>query len=78
VEDGLAPFFAVGGAELIAAAAAKRGLSVPIERIAPAQAAEVFPHALPVLGDLDGAYTPGEPNREGAALALASLSPPRG
>jgi 4-hydroxythreonine-4-phosphate dehydrogenase len=74
VEDGLAPFFAMGGAELIAAAAASRGLSVPIERIASPRRRQRFPHALPVLGDLDGAYTPGEPNREGAALALASLS----
>ncbi|WP_068094138.1 4-hydroxythreonine-4-phosphate dehydrogenase PdxA [Novosphingobium rosa] len=72
---GLPPFFAMGGAQLIAAAAATRGLDVPVERIAsPAQAAEVFTHALPVLGDLDGPYTPGEPDREGAALALASLS----
>jgi 4-hydroxythreonine-4-phosphate dehydrogenase len=71
----LPPFFAVGGAGLLAAAASKRGLEVPIERISdPAQAAAVFAHALPVLGDEDGAYTPGHPTREGAALALASLT----
>jgi 4-hydroxythreonine-4-phosphate dehydrogenase len=74
-EEGLTPFFAVGGAELLAQAAARRGIAVPIQRIAdPAEAAAVFPVALPVLGDLDGAYRPGEPDRDGAALALASLT----
>jgi len=71
----LPPFFAVGGAGLLAAAASKRGLEVPIQRIAdPAEARAVFAHALPVLGDEDEAYTPGHPTREGAALALASLT----
>ena len=71
----LPPFFAVGGAGLLAAAASKRGLEVPIQRIAdPAEASAVFAHALPVLGEDDGPYTPGHPTREGAALALASLT----
>lgn len=74
-ESRLAPFFAVGGAGLLAAAAYQRGIDVPIARIAdPAQAATVFAQALPVLGDADGAYAPGAPDREGAALALASLT----
>ncbi|MBW8755049.1 MAG: 4-hydroxythreonine-4-phosphate dehydrogenase PdxA [Sphingomonadales bacterium] len=74
-EEGLTPFFAVGGAGLLAQAAAQRGIAAPIERIAePAQAAEVFHRALPVLGDLDGPYRPGQPDRDGAALALASLT----
>jgi 4-hydroxythreonine-4-phosphate dehydrogenase len=47
----------------------------PIQPVATAdEALEVFPHALPVLGDLDGTYRPGEPDREGAQLALASLT----
>ena len=71
----LPPFFAVGGAGLLAAAAAARGLAVPVRRITdPAEAAAVFPHALPVLGEDDCTYTPGEPSREGALLALASLT----
>ncbi len=71
----LIPFFAVGGAEVIAAAAARRGLAVPIARIDdPAEAATAFASALPVLGALDGSYRPGEPDRDGAALALASLT----
>ena len=71
----LTPFFVVGGAELIAAAAAKRGLAVPIQRIDhPQQATAIFAHALPVLGALDGNYRPGEPDLSGAELALASLT----
>lgn len=68
------PFFAVGGADLLSAAAKARGLSIPVRRIAaPAEASGAFAEALPVLGDLDGPYHPGRPDREGAALALASL-----
>ena len=71
----LPPFFAVGGARLLADAAARRDLQVPIVRIAdPAEAAAVFATALPVLGDDDAPYRPGEPDRAGAALALASLT----
>ncbi|MBC2668899.1 4-hydroxythreonine-4-phosphate dehydrogenase PdxA [Novosphingobium piscinae] len=71
----LPPFFAVGGATLLAAAAQRRGLDLRIQRIAdPAEANEVFPTALPVLGDLDGPYRPGAPDRDGASLALASLT----
>lgn len=33
-EEGLAPFFAVGGRTLLARAAERRGLAVPIRRIA--------------------------------------------
>ncbi|HEX8058507.1 MAG TPA: 4-hydroxythreonine-4-phosphate dehydrogenase PdxA [Novosphingobium sp.] len=74
-EEGLTPFFAVGGAGLLVAAAAQRGIDVPVRRIAdPAEAAAVFPVALPVLGNLDGPYRPGEPDRDGAVLALASLT----
>ena len=79
--EGLAPFFAVGGAALLAAAAATRGIELPIAAIAdPREAAAAFATALPVLGlgegerkdDID--YRPGEPSRAGAELALASLT----
>jgi 4-hydroxythreonine-4-phosphate dehydrogenase len=74
VEQRLPPFFAVGGGSILKAAATLRGLDVPIRRITdPAEAAAVFPEALPVLGDADGDYRPGEPDRDGAVLALASL-----
>ncbi len=73
--DGLPAFFAVGGAGLLDAAAQRRGLTVPIVRIAdPAEAIQAFETALPVLGDLDAAYTPGAPDRDGAVFALAALT----
>ncbi|MEO6092125.1 MAG: 4-hydroxythreonine-4-phosphate dehydrogenase PdxA [Novosphingobium sp.] len=73
--QGLSPFFAVGGAGVIAAAAEARGLSLPVRRITdPAEASALFDTALPVLGDEDALYRPGKPSREGAALALASLT----
>ncbi len=72
---GLPPFFAVGGQELLAAAATVRGLDIPILPIADAaEAAAAFGRGLPVLEGDDGDYRPGEPNRDGAALALASLT----
>jgi 4-hydroxythreonine-4-phosphate dehydrogenase len=72
--EGLPPFFAVGGAGLLAKAARVRGIEVHVETIAsPEEAAGVFPHALPVLGDMDTAYRPGAPDEAGARLALAAL-----
>ena len=72
---GLTPFFAVGGARLLLAAAERRGLSIRTARIDdPSEAAAVFADALPVLGDLDADYTPGLPATDGAVLALASLT----
>jgi 4-hydroxythreonine-4-phosphate dehydrogenase len=74
-EEELTPFFAVGGATVLAQAAAQRGIDVPVERIAdPAQAADVFFRALPVLEGADDAYRPGAPDGDGAALAIASLT----
>ncbi|OJW70692.1 MAG: 4-hydroxythreonine-4-phosphate dehydrogenase PdxA [Sphingomonadales bacterium 63-6] len=71
----LAPFFVVGGEHLLAAAAARRGVDTPIVPIAdPADAADAFAQGLPVLGNEDGEYFPGEPNSDGARLALASLT----
>ena len=71
---GLAPFFVVGGASVLVAAARTRGLDLPVQVIAdPAEALAVFPHALPVLGDADAPYAPGLPDRAGAGLALHSL-----
>ncbi|HZF46531.1 MAG TPA: 4-hydroxythreonine-4-phosphate dehydrogenase PdxA, partial [Sphingomonadaceae bacterium] len=71
----LAPFFAVGGEHLLAAAAARRGVDTPIVPIAdPADAVDAFAEGLPVLGDQDADYFPGGPNPEGARLALASLT----
>ena len=71
----LPPFVVAGGAEILAAAAELRGISVPIREVFhPAEALECFDFVLPVLAGADGAYNPGQPDRTGAELALASLS----
>jgi 4-hydroxythreonine-4-phosphate dehydrogenase len=71
----LTPFLVAGGAGVLREAAARRGIALPVERIAdPLEAAQVFPRALPVLpAAVDAPYVPGEPDEDGARLALASL-----
>jgi 4-hydroxythreonine-4-phosphate dehydrogenase len=72
--DHLPPFLVCGGTGLLREAAAWRGISLPVAVIGePAEASACFTTALPVLGDADGPYRPGEPDSEGARLALASL-----
>lgn len=72
--DALPPFFIVGGAGLLREAARRRGLDISVRGIAsPSEATAIFGDALPVLGDHDLPYRPGEPDEAGAALALASL-----
>jgi 4-hydroxythreonine-4-phosphate dehydrogenase len=71
----LPAFCAIGGAGLLAQAAQCRRLDVPIARVGSLEeAARMFDRALPVLGDFDGDYTPGEPDMTGAQLALDSLT----
>src|SRR6478609_9406396 len=74
-EERLPPFLVAGGAGVLREAAARRGIDLPIERIAdPFDAAEVFGRALPVLPAVaDAPSRPGEPSEDGARLALASL-----
>jgi 4-hydroxythreonine-4-phosphate dehydrogenase len=70
----LPPFFVCGGAGLLREAAAQRGVHLQLAPIASSRdAAERFAGALPVLGEADAAYRPGEPDETGARLALASL-----
>ena len=70
-----APFFVLGGAGLLEAAAHMRGTICPIVRIQdPAECGAAFARGLPVLGLEDCAYRPGQPSDEGAALALGSLA----
>lgn len=72
--EGLAPFLVAGGQELIAAAARTRRIDAPVVAIAaPEEAPRAFAHGIPVLAGPDGAYRPGEPDRQGATMALASL-----
>ena len=73
-ETGLVPFFVVGSAAVIEAAAKQRGIAVPVRVIgAPQDALAVFGEALPVLDLGDAAYTPGSPDEPGAQLALRAL-----
>ncbi|GAA4644353.1 4-hydroxythreonine-4-phosphate dehydrogenase PdxA [Pontixanthobacter gangjinensis] len=70
----LAPFFAVGGASVLAAAAQQRGLDMPLRHVSSiSEACEVFDECMPVFGAIDSHYSPGKPSEEGARLALASL-----
>ncbi len=72
--EGLPPFFVSGGARVLSEAAQRRGLDVPVIAIDhPAEAADAFAQGLPVLGGHDGEYRPGEPDEQGANLAIASL-----
>ncbi len=74
-ERNLAPFFCVGGHNILAAAAKACQLSIELKRIGhPGEALDAFPGALPVLGDLDCAYSPGSPDLTSAQVALASLT----
>src|SRR5690606_14021468 len=68
--EGLAPFFVAGGASVLRAAAGETALEL-VEIGDPAEAAPAFRHGLPVLGTADGAYRPGQPDEDGARLALA-------
>jgi 4-hydroxythreonine-4-phosphate dehydrogenase len=70
----LPPFFVCGGAGVLRAAAARRGLDVEVATIDdPSEAGARFAGALCVLGDQDGSYDPGHPSEDGARLARASL-----
>ncbi|HSQ96639.1 MAG TPA: 4-hydroxythreonine-4-phosphate dehydrogenase PdxA [Croceibacterium sp.] len=74
-EERLRPFVVCGGSTLLSQAAERRELAIPIERVAnAAEAMATFERAIPVFGDLDDTYRPGEPNPEGARLALESLA----
>jgi 4-hydroxythreonine-4-phosphate dehydrogenase len=71
---GLPPFVVAGGAGVLAAAARQRGLDLQLVEVAdPAEGAALFATALPVIACGDAPYTPGQPDRAGAELALASL-----
>lgn len=64
----LPPFFVCGGARVMAAAGA-----TVVSISDPAEASAAYAHGLPVLAGEDGEYRPGQPDREGAELALSSL-----
>jgi 4-hydroxythreonine-4-phosphate dehydrogenase len=64
----------VGGPDLLAEAARRRGLTIPVMPVMSLdEALDCFDRALPVLAGADGDYRPGAPDKTGAELALASL-----
>ncbi|MEL7318424.1 MAG: 4-hydroxythreonine-4-phosphate dehydrogenase PdxA, partial [Pseudomonadota bacterium] len=68
------PFFAVGGIDVLRAAAEKRGIDCLMVPIAEASEAPMaWQVGLPVLAGIDVDYTPGTPSPDGAKVALASL-----
>ena len=68
------PFFAVGGLEVLRAAAEKRGIDPMLVPIAEASEAPLaWQVGLPVLAGVDVEYTPGTPSPDGARVALTSL-----
>lgn len=72
--EGLAPIAVMGGASVLAAAAARIGVDCPVSVVDTIEEAlAVCADALPVFGARDGAYTPGKPSPDGARLALTSL-----
>lgn len=69
------PFFVAGGEDVLRAAAQKCGVDCALVAIGdPTEAPARFAEGLPVLVGGDAAYTPGEPDEAGAALALHSLA----
>lgn len=72
--DNTSPWFVVGGAHVLRAAAEALALDIGIVPIAqPEEAVFAFSAGLPVMAGLDARYTPGLPDRDGARLALQSL-----
>ena len=73
-EERLPPFFVVGCSEVLRAAAATRGIDLPIAQITDlAKPAAWFATALPVLRVGSAIYRPGQPDAQGARLAVKSL-----
>lgn len=74
MDERLPPFFVAGGAQCLVAAARSRGITLPIARIGHlGEASAAFAEALPVLGGEDHRFAAGQPDPQGARLALHSL-----
>ena len=70
----LPPFFVAGCSKVLRAAATTRGIDLPIANVTDlANPTARFATALPVLRVATGSYRPGQPDEEGARLAVHSL-----
>ncbi len=74
-ERGIAPFFVVGGFDVLRAAAEAVGADCPVVAIGDtSETKEAFSDGLPILVGEDCDYRPAQPDEEGAALAMHSLA----
>jgi 4-hydroxythreonine-4-phosphate dehydrogenase len=74
VELALPPFYVIGDPGFLERLARRLGLAVPIEALAPRDAAEAFARALPVVAlDLAVTAEPGRPDSSSAPVAIASI-----
>lgn len=70
----LPPFYIIGRCEILATRAALLGIDVPLSDATPAQAADMFPTALPVVAcGADIAVAPGHPDSASASLVIGSI-----
>ena len=70
----LPPFYVVGDADFLKRRAGLIGLNVPLKAVTPADAADVFARALPVVPlDLAVTAAPGKPDATSAPAAIASI-----
>jgi 4-hydroxythreonine-4-phosphate dehydrogenase len=70
----LPPFYVAGDAEFLKRRAAALGLSVPVKMVAPAEAADVFARALPVVPlEQTVSAEPGRPDATSAPAAIGSI-----
>src|SRR5207237_4827241 len=73
-ELGLAPFYILADADFLRRRAARIAPDVPVEEVAPQEAAATFARALPVV-DIGVAVTaePGRPDASSAPAAIAAI-----
>ncbi len=73
-ELALPPFYLIGDRTLIAARAERLGVTLPTVAVAPEEAMEAFPAALPVVdGGTAATALPGQPDDTSAPAAIASI-----
>jgi 4-hydroxythreonine-4-phosphate dehydrogenase len=73
-ELGLPAFYLLGDRDVVADRAKAMGLAIELAELGPEDAAEAFAHALPIVTTgYSATATPGRPDEQSAAAALASI-----
>ena len=71
---GLPPFYVAGDPDFLKERARALGLNAPVKSVTPAQAADAFARALPVVPlDVDVTAAPGKPDDTSAPAAIGSI-----